>query len=363
MSKQLTDRVEFDFIRYANCWEDADLLVEALKLQPGDRVLSIASAGDNSFALLAQEPALVVAADINPVQLYLCELKKAAFTLKNHAAFLSFLGFAAGENRTDIYKTLRPQLSVEAQNWWDNHIEIINTGIISQGKFERYFGYFRNKLLPFIHSKKTIAKLFEVKTATEQKEFYDKHWNSWRWRLFFRVFFSRYVMGKYGRDPEFMNEVKLSVSQYIFGKAENHLVKADAQKNLYLHHILTGTFAPQLPLYARAEHFEIIRRNLDRFVVFKGYAEDAIREHGSFSAFNLSNIFEYLPSDTCKAVAQNLCAGATPNARFAYWNLMVPRKLASLLPDQLKYDEAESNALMQKDNGFFYRQFILDHKI
>jgi S-adenosylmethionine-diacylglycerol 3-amino-3-carboxypropyl transferase len=363
MSKQLTDRVEFDFIRYANCWEDADLLVEALQVRPGDHVLSIASAGDNSFALLAQQPELVVAVDINPVQLHLCELKKAAFTLADHTAFLSFLGFAPGGNRLEIYKTLRPQLSAEAQTWWDAHADIISAGIVSQGKFERYFAYFRNRLLPLIHSKKTIAKLFEIKTIAAQKEFYDKHWNTWRWRLFFRIFFSRYVMGKYGRDPEFMKEVKVTVSEYIFGKAQSHLVKPEAQQNLYLHHILAGTFAPQLPLYARKEYFDVIRGNLDRFVVFKGYAEDAIRSHGKFSAFNLSNIFEYLPSDACRTIGENLCGGATENAKFAYWNLMVPRRLSALLPGQLQYDEMRSNALMQKDNGFFYRQFILDRKI
>jgi S-adenosylmethionine:diacylglycerol 3-amino-3-carboxypropyl transferase len=45
-------RAAFDRVRYANCWEDADILCEALQPQPGSRILSIASAGDNVLAVL-----------------------------------------------------------------------------------------------------------------------------------------------------------------------------------------------------------------------------------------------------------------------------------------------------------------------
>ncbi|MFL5754490.1 MAG: DUF3419 family protein, partial [Bacteroidia bacterium] len=48
MKEQLTERVNFEFIRYANCWEDADVLLEGLAPKNGGRILSIASAGDNS---------------------------------------------------------------------------------------------------------------------------------------------------------------------------------------------------------------------------------------------------------------------------------------------------------------------------
>ena len=42
---------------YGQCWEDADLLVEALQPLTGRTVLSIGSGGDNSLALLAEGPA------------------------------------------------------------------------------------------------------------------------------------------------------------------------------------------------------------------------------------------------------------------------------------------------------------------
>ena len=39
-------------IRYAQCWEDADVLLQALAVQPGDVCLSIASGGENTLSLL-----------------------------------------------------------------------------------------------------------------------------------------------------------------------------------------------------------------------------------------------------------------------------------------------------------------------
>lgn len=361
MSKpELTKRVGFDFIRYANCWEDADLLVKAIAVKPGEKVLSIASGGDNSFALLAQGAELIVGVDVNQVQLHLCELKKAAYQLDTHQDFLEFLGFKKSENRIQIWQKIRKLLPENSRLWWDAHTDLIAVGVIHSGKFECYFYFFRNHILPLIHSKKRIAELLVSKTESAQHEYYHKNWNTWRWRLLFHVFFSRFIMGRFGRDPEFMNEVKVDVGSTIFNKTENHLQQSFAQHNLYLHCILTGHFAPQLPFYARSENFDAIRQRLDRIQFVQGYAEDACNAYGQFDGFNLSNIFEYLPLDSCKKVSQKLIEHSTKGARFAYWNLMVPRNLASYHPDYLQHDSALSNQLTNQDSGFFYRCFQLD---
>src|SRR5262245_44446652 len=57
-------RARFDYVRYANCWEDADVLAAALEPGPAKRILSIASGGDNSFALAA-DGATVVSVDLS----------------------------------------------------------------------------------------------------------------------------------------------------------------------------------------------------------------------------------------------------------------------------------------------------------
>ena len=41
--------MSLELIRYSKVWEDSRLLVEGLEVQPEDDVLSITSAGDNSY--------------------------------------------------------------------------------------------------------------------------------------------------------------------------------------------------------------------------------------------------------------------------------------------------------------------------
>ena len=65
----IAKRATFDTIRYAQVWEDADILVPALRPKAGETVVSIASAGDNALALLAEGPERVIAIDMNPTQL------------------------------------------------------------------------------------------------------------------------------------------------------------------------------------------------------------------------------------------------------------------------------------------------------
>ena len=60
-------RVNLNIIRYANCWEDADILLKAITPKENGNYLSIASAGDNSFALLSKSPSFVLAIDLNQI--------------------------------------------------------------------------------------------------------------------------------------------------------------------------------------------------------------------------------------------------------------------------------------------------------
>lgn len=95
----LDKKVDFSIIRYANCWEDPKVLLQGLAPKRSSKILSIASAGDNSFSLLVTNPELVVAVDVNLTQLYLVELKKAAIRSLDYEDILVFLGFHEGVDR------------------------------------------------------------------------------------------------------------------------------------------------------------------------------------------------------------------------------------------------------------------------
>src|ERR1700693_1337234 len=77
-------KADFSILRYAQCWEDADVLLEALDIQPGDVCLSIASGGDNALAMLSRSPATVLALDLSHAQLALLQLRVAAYRELSH---------------------------------------------------------------------------------------------------------------------------------------------------------------------------------------------------------------------------------------------------------------------------------------
>src|SRR5437870_7553745 len=119
MGSEVAARVDSSAVRYAQCWEDADVLLDALDVRPGDDCLSIAAAGDNSLAILTRHPARVVAVDLSPAQLCCLELRVAAYRALGHCELLELLGSAPSGRRIQHYRLCRPLLSEAARAFWD----------------------------------------------------------------------------------------------------------------------------------------------------------------------------------------------------------------------------------------------------
>ena len=167
-------------------------------------------------------------------------------------------------------------------------------------------------------------------------------------------------MGRLGRDPAFLKEVDISVGQYIYEETGKHLSGKLVQKNCYDDFILFGKFNSNLPHYVRKENFQKIKKNIDRLVIYEGLAENASAKYGTFTHFNLSNIFEYMDVEMFKEVARKIINTAKPDATFAYWNLMVNRRISEEFPNEVQYQKQKSEHLTEMDKCFFYKRFIVD---
>jgi S-adenosylmethionine-diacylglycerol 3-amino-3-carboxypropyl transferase len=364
MPARIEERARFDLVRYANVWEDAEVLRAALAPAPGKRMLSIASAGDNAFVLLAAG-AEVVAADLSLAQLALVELKRAAIRRLGHAETLAFLGIRQNGDRRPVYERLEHDLSERARDFWRERLDEVADGVIHHGKFESYFALFRERVLPLVHRRRTVLGLLAERDEAGRREFYRRKWDNLRWRLLFRIFFSRFAMGRLGRDPEFFRYVEGSVAERILGRAEYALTALPVHSNPYVEYILRGNYRDSMPLYLRPEVFADLKRNLDRLTLFEGPVEEAAMVHrdGGFDGFNLSDIFEYLDPAASAAIYGKLLDAARPGARFAYWNMLVPRRLAEAHPGRVRPLEEEARALFARDLAFFYSAFVLEEAV
>ncbi len=360
MQSEAAQRVDFSKIRYAQCWEDADILIEALRPEQGKRCLSIASAGDNTLALLTGSPEHVLAIDLSAAQLACLELRVAAYRTLQHDEMLALIGSTPCEDRLRLYRHCRSSLSAASVGFWDDHSESIKKGIGAAGKFEDYFRTFRERVLPLIHTRKQIRELLEPKPRDERRAFYNQVWDNWRWRALFQLFFSRRVMGTLGRDPAFFRYVEGSVSKRILSRTHHALTELDPAKNPYLQWILTGQHNGVLPFALREENFEPIRRNLDNLEWRRAALEDVTESDGHFDCFNLSDVFEYMSADHYVNALRRIVLLARPGARLAYWNMLTPRARPDELAEDLDSLSETSTVLFAQDKAFFYSAFVVE---
>jgi S-adenosylmethionine:diacylglycerol 3-amino-3-carboxypropyl transferase len=352
-------------VRYAQVWEDADVLLAGLDVRPGDACVSIASAGDNTLALLTKQPSRVVAIDVSAAQLACLELRVAAYRTLQHEQLLELIGSRPSVRRAALFAQCRPLLSSDARAFWDRRGRDIDGGIGGAGRFERYFALFRQCVLPLIHDRKTVADLLGLRTREAREEFYDTRWNSWRWRFLVRAFFSRVVMSRLGRERAFFQYAEGSLPAAILERTRHALVDLDPSANPYAHWILTGTHGDALPCALRPENFGIIRDNLDRLEWHRVSLEEFVRRSapGEFDRFNLSDVFEYVSPAHYEALLADIVRTARTGARLAYWNLLAPRSRPESLAARLHPLATLAGSLHASDRAFFYSAFRIEEVV
>jgi S-adenosylmethionine-diacylglycerol 3-amino-3-carboxypropyl transferase len=360
-----------DALRYSTVWEDVRVLRQALAIAPGDRVLSIAAAGDNAIALLLDDPGEVVAVDLSPTQLALCELKVAALRHLDHATRCRFLGYdqrgddvGARAFRLATWARLRRDVDVATRAVWDARADDIAGGVVHRGRLERWFRRFSHGVLPLVQRRSTLRALRQAPDLEAQRAVFHERFDHAGWRLLCRVFFSRALMRR-GRDPAFLRHVDdADVGETMRRRATRALTDqhlADALLPAWL--LDGGPTMATLPLWARPEHEATLRARLDRLRFVQGDLRQVAAREGRcapFSAMNLSDVFEYMSVDDARATWQTLAAASTTHARLAWWELLLRRRPVE--GDALVVDDALrslAETLHAQDGGFFYGGFVV----
>lgn len=347
-------------IAYSQCWEDASLVIKALQIAENDVVLSITSGGCNTLAIANTAPTLIYSIDSNTEQNYLLELKLAAIRNLSREKALEFLGYRRCINRLEIFGTLVLFLSDESRLFWQKNSSLIEKGVVHIGKFEKYLSVFRTYILPLVHSKQTVQDLVKPKGGYERAKFYEERWNTFRWRLLFKIFFSKAVMSGRGRSEQMFAHLKRKSIADIYAKRVKYaLVDGIISGNFYLNYILFKE-SDSLPLYLENlnKHtpslitpIKILSKNVLTFL--KSMPDNSIAK------FNLSDIFEALSQSEMDVIIEELYRVAISGARLIFWNNLILRDITADKCNYFKRDYVLENELKKQDKIFFYDCFYI----
>ena len=360
-NSEIESKADFDHIRYAQLWEDADVLTQGLGDCKGGTLVSICSAGDNALAMLTLDPKRVVVVDLSAAQIACLKLRIGAFKNLDHSAFLELMGARPSQNRKAHLSKALVGLDADTKLFWNNlSDDVAEHGAGGVGKFERYFRVFRKYLLPLVHTQKTINDIFISRPIDQRQIFVDTRFNTWRWRLLLNAFFSRFVMGRMGRDKAFFDHVEGSPAQHVARRIHHAAVDCDPAENPYLHWIMKSTHGDALPMTWRKEYFEIIKQRLDRIEIRPGSLEAFVSTGEKANGFNLSDIFEYMSPDVFEHVYGSIIKASAPNARLIYWNMMAPRRVPEAFIDKVDTLTGLEDTLKAQDKAFFYSDFVIE---
>ena len=359
MNSEEGGQVQLPELLFGMNWEDPESDWRALKIQPGETALTVTSGACNTLTLLLHNPQQVHAIDINPCQSHLLELKVAAIRRLDYEDLHSFLGLAPSEDRLRVFELLRRHLSSPAQAYWRSNSAAIRFGVVQQGRYERFLRNFR-RVLRLVHGRRRIEGFFECTSLLQQREYFDRFWNTAAWRVLFRLAFNKYVLAKRGLSGNYFqfDDGASSFAESFFNRTKRALQEIPIASNYFLAQYMLGRYLNRdaSPDYLKKENLPLIRERLDRIQIITADAKTwlAQRSSDSIDAFSLSNICELMNSLATARTFEQVARTARPGARVCFRNLMVSREVPEALRATIRLQERTSRQLIAQDRSFVY---------
>ncbi len=169
----------FKGLVYPQIWEDPEVDMAALAIQPGHRIVTIASGGCNALSYLTADPASVEAVDLNSAHVAFNRLKLGALKhLPDYASFYRFYGKADDKANLAAYQRfIRPHLDSESRAYWEKRkwsgrqrISIFSRDLYRHGLLGVFIGMGHRVARLYGIDPRDILK---ARTMEEQRSFFD----------------------------------------------------------------------------------------------------------------------------------------------------------------------------------------------
>ncbi|WP_337181259.1 DUF3419 family protein [Shinella sp.] len=368
----------FQKLVYAQIWEDPEVDMDALAIEPGQTVVTIASGGCNAFSYLLADPGRIEAVDLNPAHIAFNRLKLAALqTLPCYESFHRFYALADNkENLEDYRRFIRPVLDKASRSYWDGRSL---TGRRRISMFRRHL--YRHGLLGhFIGWGHRVARLYgvdprlllEARDQDEQRRLFDT--------MIAPLFDKRFVRWMTRRKSSLFG-LGIPPQQYdvLAGDGSMASVLRQRLERLACDFPLSENYfawqafgrgygrdrSAPLPPYLQRGNFETVRARVDRLGVENISITEwlAAKPDASVDRVVLLDAQDWMSDAQLNGLWSEITRSAAPGARVIFRtaapaNLLVGRVVPELLA-RWDYRREESLALHARDRSSIYGGFHL----
>ncbi|WP_155370995.1 DUF3419 family protein [Catellatospora vulcania] len=345
-----------DRLYFAQVREDPELEIAAFAGHWDGPIAVVSSGGCTALSLLAAGAADVVGVDVNRTQNHLVELKAAAVALLAPGSALGLLGGVpmAPAARRQAYEQVRGALTPQARDYWDARPQVVDLGVLQAGVTERLMRLIA-RTLRVVHPRLT-GSLLAPRTLDGRREFYRRQWDTFGWRLLFRLLCNRLVLRRTYDERFFAHVENPSYARHFRQVAEHTLTDLDIGGNYFLHHLLTGAY----PAGCRPRYLDAAVP-VDRLSLvdgtFTGYLRT--RPDRSMAGFALSNICEWLSAAEIDELFAEIVRTARPGARLVFRNFVGWTEVPPRWRDAVREDRARGEELMRTDRSLCQRRFAV----
>ncbi len=378
MSEYVFSRL-FRNLVYAQIWEDPDVDMAALRIEPGTSIGTIAAGGCNALSYLVADPARIEAVDLNPAHVAFNRLKFAAAAhLPDYETFYRFYGRGDDKRNLDAYRLyLRPHLDEETRDYWESRTV---TGRRRISIFHRRL--YRHGLLGgFIGLGHKMARLYgadprdllQARTIEDQKRFFDEtlaplfEKRLIRWATTRKT--SLFGLGIPPQQYEALSGAGSDMATILRQRVEKLACGFPLSENYFAWQAFgrgygSGELAP-LPPYLSRQNFEAVRSRASRISITNTSLTEflAAKAPQSVDRFILLDAQDWMTDAQLNGLWTEITRTATPGARVVFRTApaesLLPGRLDETLLGRWTYHEAESRALHDKDRSSIYGGFHL----
>lgn len=358
---------------YAQIWEDPVVDMEALAIEPGQRVITIASGGCNVLSYLITNPSEIVAVDLNTAHVALNKLKQVALLhLSDYQQFRRFFADADTAENVSAYKVhVHPRLDDVSRRYWEGRelsgrrrISGFANGLYKRGLLGGFIGVAH--LLARVHRIDPRA-LLAANSLEEQRHIFDTKMAPMFDRKFVRwITDQRSSLFGLGIPPAQYDALAgdSKMADVLKARLEKLSCGFDLKDNYFAWQAFGRGYSKSidapLPPYLQEGNYEAIKSRAENVTVRHANFTDVLSQSddGSFDRYILLDAQDWMDDNQLTVLWTEITRTARPGARVLFRTAAEPTLLPGRVPDRVlnrwHYEAAKSLTYTQQDRSAIY---------